>query len=64
MDPIKYDDFAKLDIRIAKIKAAELVEGTDKLLKLTLDVAAVGEDETSCVLLMPDQEIAPGTRIH
>jgi methionyl-tRNA synthetase len=32
------DDFAKLDLRIAKIVNAEAVEGSDKLLKLTLDV--------------------------
>jgi methionyl-tRNA synthetase len=35
---VTVDDFAKLDLRIAKILAAELVEGADKLLKLTLDV--------------------------
>jgi methionyl-tRNA synthetase len=32
------DDFARLDLRIARIVAAEAVEGSDKLLKLTLDV--------------------------
>ena len=35
---ITVEDFAKLDIRIAKIVAAETVEGADKLLKLTLDL--------------------------
>lgn len=35
---VTVDDFAKLDLRIAKIVAAEAVEGADKLLKLTLDV--------------------------
>ncbi|HKE97125.1 MAG TPA: methionine--tRNA ligase [Povalibacter sp.] len=35
---ITVDDFAKIDIRIAKILAAENVEGADKLLKLTLDI--------------------------
>jgi len=34
---IKIDDFAKVDLRIAKIVKAELVEGSDKLLRLTLD---------------------------
>lgn len=34
------DDFAKLDLRIAKILHAELVEGADKLLKLTVDVGS------------------------
>ena len=35
---IKIDDFAKIDLRIAKIVNAELVEGSTKLLRLTLDV--------------------------
>jgi methionyl-tRNA synthetase len=35
---ISIDDFAKVDVRIAKIVNAEHVDGADKLLKLTLDV--------------------------
>jgi methionyl-tRNA synthetase len=35
---ISIDDFAKIDLRIARIVAAEHVEGADKLVKLTLDV--------------------------
>ena len=35
---ISIDDFGRIDLRIAKIVAAEHVEGADKLLKLTLDV--------------------------
>ena len=34
----RIDDFAKVDLRIAKIVACEHVEGSDKLLRLTLDV--------------------------
>ncbi|MDH5246909.1 MAG: methionine--tRNA ligase subunit beta, partial [Betaproteobacteria bacterium] len=37
-DTISVDDFARIDLRIAKIVHAEHVEGADKLLKLTLDV--------------------------
>jgi methionyl-tRNA synthetase len=37
-DEINYDDFAKIDLRIAKIIKAEHVEGADKLLQLTLDI--------------------------
>ena len=40
---IGIDDFAKVDLRIAKIVAAERVEGSTKLLRLTLDV---GEGRT------------------
>jgi methionyl-tRNA synthetase len=37
---IGYDDFAKLDFRIAKIVAAKRVEKSDKLLQLTLDIGS------------------------
>jgi len=35
---IKLDDFAKVDLRIAQIVNCEHVDGSDKLLRLTLDV--------------------------
>ncbi|MET3118068.1 methionyl-tRNA synthetase [Undibacterium sp. GrIS 1.8] len=35
---IKIDDFSKIDLRIAKIVNCEHVDGSDKLLRLTLDV--------------------------
>lgn len=35
---IVYDDFAKLDLRVGTITAAEKVEKADKLLKLTVDM--------------------------
>lgn len=35
---IEFDDFARIDLRIAAITSAEQVEGADKLLKLTLDL--------------------------
>ncbi|OGD61962.1 methionine--tRNA ligase subunit beta [Candidatus Beckwithbacteria bacterium RBG_13_42_9] len=40
---ITYQDFAKLDLRVAKIIKAEVVEGADKLIKITLDVGDLGE---------------------
>jgi len=44
-DPLKpeisFDDFDKIDLRIAKIISAEHVEGADKLLKLQLDLGGV-----------------------
>jgi methionyl-tRNA synthetase len=36
-DTIQYDDFAKMDIRVAKVLEAERIPKADKLLKLTLD---------------------------
>jgi methionyl-tRNA synthetase len=35
---ISYDDFAKLDFRVARIIEAKRVEKSDKLLQLTLDI--------------------------
>lgn len=37
-DIITYDDFAKLDIVLGEIVAVEVVEGADKLLKLSVEV--------------------------
>jgi methionine--tRNA ligase beta chain len=35
---ITYDDFIKLDIRIGTVTAAEKVQGTDKLVRLEIDL--------------------------
>ncbi len=43
-ESIGIDDFAKVDLRIAKILACEAVEGSTKLLRLTLDVGEKGDD--------------------
>jgi methionyl-tRNA synthetase len=37
-ETISFEDFAKLDLRIARISKAAHVEGADKLLQLTLDI--------------------------
>ncbi len=41
-ETIEFDDFAKIDLRIARIIKAEHVEGADKLLQITVDIG----DET------------------
>jgi methionyl-tRNA synthetase len=43
---VTYDDFAKLDLRVANVVACEKVEKADKLLKLTLEV---GEETRTVV---------------
>ncbi len=43
-EEISFADFAKIDLRIARIVTAEAVEGADKLLRLSLDLG--GEDRT------------------
>jgi len=37
-DIIQYDDFAKLDIALGTILSVELIDGADKLLKLSVEV--------------------------
>jgi methionyl-tRNA synthetase len=37
-ETISIDDFARIDLRIARIVDAELVADADKLIKLTLDI--------------------------
>jgi methionyl-tRNA synthetase len=54
-DTIEFDDFAKIDLRIAKIIKAEHVEGADKLLQLTVDIG----DETRNILAGIKSAYAP-----
>jgi len=53
---IAIDDFAKIDLRIARIVACETVSGSTKLLKLTLDV---GEAATRTVFSGIQSAYAP-----
>ncbi len=46
MEYISFEDFQKVDIRLAEIKRAERVEGSEKLLKLLL---SLGEEERTVV---------------
>ncbi len=42
-ETIKFEDFLKLDIRVGSISKAERVEGSDKLLLLSVDLGEDGE---------------------
>ncbi len=42
-EEIEFGDFQKIDLRAARVVAAEDVEGADKLIALTLDVGPLGE---------------------
>ena len=107
MDLITYEDFKKIDLRVAKIIEAERIENSEKLIKLQIDlgeekrqiVAGIGKfynpedlinkqivvvcnlqpkalmglesngmllaasNEDQISLLIPDQEIPPGSTI-
>jgi len=106
---IQYEDFEKLDLRVAEIKEAEEIENADKLYKLTISLGdetrticagikehytkeelknkkiiiianlaprklrgiesqgmllAAGDKETNtCILITPEKDITPGTKI-
>ena len=43
MSNISYDDFAKLDIRVAKIIEAEPIEGKSRIIKGRIDLGNDGQ---------------------
>ena len=43
MDNIEIEDFAKIDLRVAKVINIETVEEADKLIKLELDIGEFGK---------------------
>ncbi|MHC4603279.1 MAG: methionine--tRNA ligase [Planctomycetota bacterium] len=61
VEPIKpectIEDFAKIDLRIAKVVKAEAVEGADKLLRLDLDVGGLRRSVLAAIARMykPDE---------
>ncbi|WP_242395320.1 methionine--tRNA ligase [Anaeromyxobacter oryzisoli] len=62
---IQYDDFARVELRVGLVKAAEKVEKADKLLKLAVDV---GEPEARTIVAgiaqaYPDPQALVGRRI-
>ncbi|WP_242345159.1 methionine--tRNA ligase [Anaeromyxobacter terrae] len=62
---IQYDDFAKVELRVAVVRAAERVQGADKLLKLTVEA---GDPEPRTVVAgiaqaYPDPAALVGKRI-
>jgi methionyl-tRNA synthetase len=57
---ISYEDFAKVDLRIAKIINAEHVEGAEKLLRLTLDI---GEEKPRNIFAGIKEAYVPETLI-
>jgi methionyl-tRNA synthetase len=60
---ITYDDFAKMDIRTARILTAESVAKADKLLKLTLDVNGKQRTVVSGIAKYYKPEELPGKQV-
>ena len=42
MEEININDFAKVDLRVARVKDVQMVEEADKLIKLELDLGDLG----------------------
>jgi methionine--tRNA ligase beta chain len=42
MDTISFDDFKKLDIRIGTVKKVSVPEGSNKMLRLVVDIGELG----------------------
>ena len=60
---VTYDDFAKLDLRVATVVACEKVEKADKLLKLTLEVGAETRTVVSGIALHFQPEEVVGKQV-
>jgi len=62
---IQYEDFAKLELRVAVVKTAERVEGADKLLKLSVDAGDPGPRTLVAGIAQayPDPQALVGKRI-
>lgn len=60
---VSYDDFAKMDIRTARILAAEAVPKADKLLKLILDVNGAQRTVVSGIAKHYKPEDLPGKKV-
>jgi methionyl-tRNA synthetase len=60
---VTYDDFAKLDLRVANVVACEKVEKADKLLKLTLEVGAETRTVVSGIALHFSPEEVVGKQV-
>ncbi len=62
-DSIAFDDFSKIDIRIATILTAERVPKTDKLMKLTLDTGLDQRTVVSGIAEHYSPEDLPGRQV-
>ncbi|MFN0070229.1 MAG: methionine--tRNA ligase subunit beta [Chloroflexota bacterium] len=63
MDTMSIDQFRNLDLRVAKILAAERVEGTDRLLKLQIDLGTEQRTIVSGIANFRTPEALVGTSI-
>jgi len=63
MENITYDEFKKLDLRVAEIKAVEEIPGADKIYKLTIDLGGETRELVAGLKLFYDRESLLGRKI-
>ncbi|PIS29527.1 hypothetical protein COT42_05055 [Candidatus Saganbacteria bacterium CG08_land_8_20_14_0_20_45_16] len=63
MENITFADFQKMDLRVAEIKTAELVEGADKLYKLTVDLGSEVRTLIAGIKLFYPLDELPGKKV-
>lgn len=60
---ITYEDFKKVELKVAKILSAERVEGSDKLIKLSLDLGSEQRQIVAGIGKAYEPENLPGLEI-
>ena len=63
MENITYDEFKKLDLRIAEIRSAEEIPGADKIYKLSIDLGGETRELVAGLKLFYDQASLVGRKI-
>ena len=63
MEQISIEEFSKVQLRVAEVKAAEKVEGADRLLKLTLDLGDETRTVVSGIAQWYQPEDLPGRKV-
>lgn len=60
---ITYDEFKKVELRVARVKEAEKIEGSDKLLKLKVDLGGESRQIIAGIGKVYDPANLPGRQI-
>jgi len=62
-DRISFDEFQDLDLRVGEILAAEPIEDSDKLVKLTVDIGVEERQIVAGIKQLHDVDSLPGTKV-
>ncbi|MFC7044943.1 methionine--tRNA ligase [Halobacteriaceae archaeon GCM10025711] len=62
-DRVSFDDFQALDLRVGSIESAEPIEGSDKLVRLEVDIGVETRQLVAGIKQLHDVESLPGTKV-